>query len=157
VQDTLNGRDIAKKNATHLLQLALEHPHPLIACLLAVIGMEAVLKSNSRRDFAEKLCALLGASTLAFPDWNSPQFSQPMYTVENLALHLHTLRSKIAHGRDLREAAHDAKAPVDLGELKEYIPVDSRSYDFQPQTVQYATLLGEAAIYLLGQALQKVL
>jgi len=157
LRQTMKASDIGKRNAVHLLQLALEHPHPLIACLLAVIGMEAILDSKDRWDFETKLCELLGASTLAFPDWNSPDFSPPNYTVKNLAVHLYILRSKVAHGADLREAARDKNSPVDLSELKEYMPASPRSYDPSPETVQYATILGEAAIYLLGQVLEKVL
>jgi len=119
--------------------------------------MEAILDSKDRWDFETKLCELLGASTLAFPDWNSPDFSPPNYTVKNLAVHLYILRSKVAHGADLREAARDKNSPVDLSELKEYMPASPRSYDPSPETVQYATILGEAAIYLLGQVLEKVL
>jgi len=157
VQQTMKGADIGKRNAVHLLQLALEHPHPLIACLLAVTGMEAILKNNGRRKFEEKLCDLLGAMTSAFPDWNSPHFSPPNYRVKDLALHLHTLRSKVAHGIDLREAVNDKKSPVDLDELKPYILLDPNGYYPQTEMVQYATLLGEAAIYLLGQVLQRAL
>ena len=147
VRQTLKGPDIAKRNAVHLLQLALEHPHPLIACMLAVTGMEAIFDSADRRDFERKICALLGESTLAFPDWNSPQWAPPKYTVKDLAVHLYTLRSKIAHGADLLSAKLDKNSPVDFSTMKEYIEgLDA---------VQYATLLGESAIYLLCQVLQK--
>lgn len=149
VRALMAGSDIPKKNAVHLLQLALEHPHPYIACLLAVTGMEAIFDSKDRWDFERKLCDLLGASTLAFPDWNSPDFPPLTYTVKGLAVHLYTLRSKVAHGADLRKAAHDRNSPVDLLQLQEYIP--------QGEPVVYATLLGEAAIYLLCQVLQRVL
>jgi len=157
VHRVMSGTDIGKINAIHLLQLALEHPHPLIACLLAVTGMDAVLKSGRRRDFKERLCKLLGASTLAFPDWNSPHFLPPNHTVKDLAIPLYTLRNKVAHGADLREAARDKESPVDLGELKPYVSLHPPNWSLEMEMVQYATLLGEAAIYLLGQVLQRVL
>jgi hypothetical protein len=143
------GSDIAKRNAVHLLQLALEHPHPYIACLLAVAGMEAILDSQSRWDFEKKLCDTLGTSTPAFPNWNSPHFPPLKYTIKELAIHLYTLRSKVAHGVDLAKAATDRLSPVDLFELKEYIP--------EGEPAQYATLLSESSIYLLGQLLLKIL
>ncbi len=149
VQSALAGSDIAKKNAIHLLQLALEHPHPLIACLLGVIGMEAIFDSGDRWDFEAKLSDLLGDSTLAFPDWNSPDFPPLRYTVKELAVHLYTLRSKMAQGANLKETVHDKNSPVDLLQFKEYIPMTD--------PVLYAMLLGESSIYLLGQVLQKVL
>ena len=155
VCDVMRGSEIPKRNAIHLLQLALEHPHPYVACLLAVTGMEAVLDSRDRWDFESKLCKMLGASALAFPDWNSPEFPALKYTVKDLAVHLYTLRSKIAHGADLTRAAHDKNAPVDLHEFKEYIVAEGSEMENQP--IRYATLLGEAAIYLLGQVIRKVL
>jgi hypothetical protein len=149
IQSVMVGSDIGRKNAVHLLQLALEHPHPSIACLLAVTGMEAIFDSKDRWDFEARLCDLLGESTLAFPDWNSPDFSPLPYTVKELAVHLYALRSKVAHGADLRKALHDKNSPVDLFQFKEYVPLTD--------PVRYATLLGESSIYLLCQVLQKVL
>jgi hypothetical protein len=149
VRETMKGPHIAKRNAVHLLQLALEHPHPLIACMLAVTGIEAILDSADRWDFESKICTLLGDSTLAFPDWNSPEWMPPKYTVKDLAVHLYTLRSKIAHGANLLSAIQDKKSPVNFSEMKEYIP--------GVESVQYATLLGESAIYLLCQVLQRVI
>lgn len=149
VRRVMTGTNITKKNAVHLLQMALEHPHPYIACLLAVTGMEAIFDSANRWDFEEKLCDSLGASNPAFPDWNSPELPPLNYTVEELAVHLYTLRSKIAHGAELSKAAHDKNSPVDLLQLRDYIP--------EADPVLYALLLGEAAVYLLGQVLQKVL
>jgi hypothetical protein len=157
VREVMKGRDIAKRNGIHSLQLALEHPHPYVACLLAVMGMEAILDSCDRLDFERKICDLLGATTPAFPDWNVPDFSPPKYSVKDLAVHLYTLRSKVAHGVDLKKAAHDKNSPVDLLEYKEYIVTGSSGYDQRSEPVQYAMLLGEAAIYLLGRVLQKVL
>jgi hypothetical protein len=149
VRAVMSGSEIAKKNAMHLLQLALEHPHPYVACLLAVTGMEAIFDSKDRWDFENKLCTLLGPSALAFPDWNSPDIPPLTYTVKDVAVHLYTLRSKIAHGANLVKAAQDKSCPVDLLQLKDYIS--------QGDPVRYAVLLGEAAIYLLGHVLQKVL
>jgi hypothetical protein len=149
IQAVMAGSNIAKKNAVHLLQLALEHPHPYIACLLAVTGMEAIFDSENRRDFEKKLCEHLGELNPVFPDWNSPSFAPPKYTVKELAIHLYVLRSKLAHGVDLTKAAQDKNSPVDLLDIKEYIP--------EHEPVRYAMLLGESAIYLLGQVLQKVL
>jgi hypothetical protein len=157
VQSAMGGVDVGKRNAIHLLQLALEHPHPLIACLLAVTGMEALLKTTGRWEFKRELCLLLGASTLAFPDWNSPHFLPPDHTVEDLAIDLFTLRSKVAHGVDLREAVQDKNCPVDLAELKPHVFSNLNGYSRPSEMVTYATLLGEASIYLLTQVLQKVL
>lgn len=148
VREAMVGSNIAVKNAVHLLQLSLEHPHPYISCLLAVTGIEAVLNSNDRWDFEKKLCDLLGPSSLAFPDWNSPQFPALKYTVKDLAVHLYTLRSKIAHGANLVTAAQDKNSPVDLSAFREYIP--------ESDPVRYAALLGESSIYLLGRVLQTV-
>lgn len=149
VRAIMSGPDIAKRNAIHLLQLALEHPHPYVACLLAVIGIEAILDSKDRWDFERKLCDLLGASTPAFPEWNPPEIPPLKYTVKDLAVHLYTLRSKIAHGANLASAACDKNSPVNLSEFKEYIP--------EGDPVRYAVLLGESSIYLLGRVLQTII
>jgi hypothetical protein len=149
VQRVMEGSDIRKRNAVYFFQLALEHPHPYVAALLAVAGMEAIFDSGGRNKFKKKLCDCLGGSALAFPDWNSPELSPPQFTAEKLAVSLYTLRSKIAHGADLREAANDKSAPVDLLEL-----VDFKS-DFGKPT--YAMLLCESSIYLLAQVLKRVL
>jgi hypothetical protein len=157
VRALMKGSDIPKRNAVHSLQLALEHPHPYVSCLLAVMGMEAILDSNDRRDFESKLCGLLGKDTPAFPDWNSPEFRPPNYSVHDLAVPVYMLRSKVAHGVDLRRAAADKHSPVDLLEFKEYITTPFIDYEQRTDAVQYAQLLGEASIYLLCQLLQNVL
>jgi hypothetical protein len=157
VRATMKGSEIRKRNAVHSLQLALEHPHPYVSCLLAVMGMEAILDSADRWDFESKLSTFLGPNTPAFPDWNSPDFRPPRYSVKDLAVHLYTLRSKVAHGVDLRAAAADKKSPVDLLEFKEYITTPFTEYEQGSDAVQYAKLLGEASIYLLCQLLQNVL
>lgn len=149
VQHVMDGKDTRRRNAVYLFQLALEHFHPYVAALLAVSGMEAIFDSWGRNEFKKNLCKCLGASTLSFPNWNPPETPPERLTVERLAGPLHTLRSKIAHGADLREAATDKSASVDLLEL-----VDFKS-DFGKPT--YAMLLCESSIYLLAQVLKKVL
>jgi hypothetical protein len=67
------GPSAERRNAFLLLQLGLEHFHPLIAGLLWVMGLEAILNSANRNDFKEKICARLGPSTRVFPDWHGPQ------------------------------------------------------------------------------------
>ena len=62
VRQVMNGTNAERKNAIILLQLALEHMHPLIAGLLNVMGMEAIFDSRNRHDFKKKLCDCLGAS-----------------------------------------------------------------------------------------------
>lgn len=71
VQAALTGTSIPQKNAITTLQLGMEtySYHPYIAGLLWVMGMEAIFDSQSRNDFSDKLCFLLGADTPAFPDW----------------------------------------------------------------------------------------
>jgi hypothetical protein len=145
----VNGKDVKKKNAITLLQLSLEHLHPLIAGLFSVMGMEALFDSKDRNDFKKKLCDCLGAATLAFPQWDIADTSAPKYTVEELAVEIYTLRSKLAHGADLRAEALDKKHPVDLIKKVQLTP------DSEPSA--YAMVLSEAAGYLLGQVLQKVL
>jgi len=136
-----------QRNSVIMLQLALEHFHPLIKGLFAVMGLEALFDSENRNDFKEKLCQRLGSSTQVFPDWNVPSVPAPKYTVGEVALHLYTLRSKIAHGVDLRKAAHDKNVPVDLTRRVELIE--------QLEPRPYSILLSEAAVYLLCLVLQK--
>jgi hypothetical protein len=149
VCQVMRGTNAEHKNSFFLLQLGLEHPHPLIAGLLCIMGIEARLDSSDRNDFEKKLCACLGASTLVFPDWNSPLFPQPQYTVEDLAIPIYMLRNKLAHGADLRKASIDKSTPVDLVEKVVLIP----EVDPMPR----ALLLSQAAVYLLCQVLQKSL
>jgi hypothetical protein len=139
-----NGPSAERRNAFILLQLGLEHFHPLIAGLLWVMGLEAIFNSANKNDFSKKLCNCLGASTKIFPDWN---VQQPRYTVGAVAIHLYTLRNKLAHGVDLRKAAFDPKYPVDL--LENHVLPNSS------EQVPYAVVLSEAACYLLCQVLQK--
>jgi len=149
VRKTMNGSNVENKNSVILMQLALEHMHALIGGLLHVMGMEAIFDSSNRTDFRHKLCDCLGASTLVFPDWNSPTMPQPKYTVEELAIPIYMLRNKLAHGADLRKASLDKSTPVDLVRKVELIP------ELEPRA--HAYLLAEAACYLHCQVLQKVL
>ncbi len=142
----MRGTNTEEKNSIIFLQLALEQNHPLIAGLLCVMGMEARFDSANRDDFKKKLCNCLGASTRVFPDWNSPTFPQPKYTVEEIAIPLYVLRNKLAHGVDLRKASLDKHTPVDLMKKVELIP--------ELETRSHALLLSEAACYLLCQVLQ---
>ena len=146
VNRLMHGESAEKKNAIYLLQMALEHYHPLIKGLLSVAGLDALFDSQDRWDFRNKLCQSLGASTPAFPDWNSPIFPVPQFTVEQVAIDLYMLRNKIVHGVDLRKAARDKNSPVDLSKAVALVP------DLAPRP--YSLLLSEAAIYLLCRALQ---
>jgi len=149
VQTVMKSTNAERKNSIILLQLALEHMHPLIAGLLSVMGMEAMFDSSNRTDFRDKLCDCLGASTLAFPDWNSPTMPQPKYTVEELAIPLYMLRNKLAHGADLHKASVDKTTPVDLVKKVDLIP------ELEPRA--HAYLLSEVACYLHCQVLERVL
>jgi hypothetical protein len=140
----VNGPSAERRNAFILLQLGLEHFHPLISGLLWVMGLEAIFDSADRNDFKKKLCECLGSSTKAFPDWN---VRQPDYTVEDIAIHLYTLRSKVAHGVDLRKSALHPKYPVDL--------LEKHTLRHSFEEVPYALILSEAACYLLCQVLRK--
>lgn len=145
----MGGSRAEMKNAIILLQLCLEQSHPLIAGLLAMMGMEAIFDSGGRDEFKRKLCHCLGASTLAFPDWNKPLFTAPQYTVEEIAIPVYMLRNKLAHGADLRKASTDKTTPVDLVKKVTLVP------EFEQRA--HAYLLAEAACYLLCQVLQRVL
>ncbi len=145
----MQGTNAEERNSIILLQLGLEQPHPLVAGLLCIMGMEARFDSANRNDFEKKLCDCLGSSSLVFPDWNSPDFPQPKYTVGELAIPIYMLRNKLAHGADLRKASVDKSTPVDLTTRGDLIP------ELEPRA--NALLLSEAAIYLLCQVLQKVL
>jgi hypothetical protein len=150
VLDRMEKGSAEEKNAVFLLQLSLEHFHPLIKGLFSVMGLEALLgmgPGEGRNSFKRKLCERLGESTLVFPNWNSPSVAPPQFTVADVALHLYALRSKIAHGVDLRKAAHDKNAPVDLTRRVELIE--------QLEPRPYASLLSEAAAYILCLVLQK--
>ncbi len=146
IDAVMGGAKAEPKNALYLLQLALEQTrlHVLIAGLLAVMGMEAIFDSNDKHEFKKKLCQRIGSQTLAFSDWNSATHTAPTDTAESVALPLYELRSKLAHGADLRKAVQ-----ADLLGRVQLVPEwDSRSR---------AEHLSEAAIYLLCQVLQTVL
>jgi hypothetical protein len=147
IQQVTDRASVEKRNALTLLQLGLEHFHPYIAGLLWVTGLEAMFNSRRREEFEQKLCDCLGPKTPAFPNWHSKP-DAPSHTVDEIAIPLYVLRSKLAHGADLRTAAKDKKHPVDL-----LSPV---SLTQATETVK-ALLLSEAACYLLCQVLQKVL
>ena len=51
VRRAMNGSNVEHKNCIILLQLALEHMHPLIGGLLHVMGMEAIFDSSNRFEF----------------------------------------------------------------------------------------------------------
>jgi|SRR6185437_6233633 len=149
VVNAFTSGSVEKKNAIVLLQLSLEHFHPLIAGLLSVMGMEALFDSGNRKDFEKKLCDCLGGGTLVFPDWNRPRYPAPKHTVKELAVPLYLLRNKIAHGADLKTASLDKSTPVDLLKKVRLTP------DSEPGA--YALLLSEGAVYLLAQVLHKTL
>ncbi len=146
IQRVTDENKVEPRNALILLQLGLEHFHPLIAGLFWVMGMEAIFDSRSRNDFKKKLRRCLGEDTLAFPKWSTPG---PAYTVGEISTDLYMLRNKLAHGRDLREALHDKLTPVDL--TKQVQPAGF------PEPTANAAVLSEAACFLLCQVLQKVL
>jgi hypothetical protein len=147
--NVMKGTNAEHKNSIILLQLALEQPHPLISGLLSIMGIEARFDSEGRDDFKNKLCSWLGSSTRAFPDWNSPEFSQPSYTVEELAIPIYMLRNKLAHGVDLRKAAFDKSTPVDLVKKVQLIR------ELEP--IAHAYLLSQAAIHIHCQLLKTCL
>lgn len=147
VLSKMSNGSAEEKNSINLLQFSLEHLHPLIKGLFAVIGLEAVFDSKDRWDFKKKLCDCLGDATLAFPDWNSQNCLPPSFTVGQIAAELYTLRSKIAHGGDLRKAAQDPKLPADL--LKKV------SLRHELAETAYSVVLSEAAIYLLCEVIKK--
>jgi hypothetical protein len=60
VRKTMKGTNVEHKNSIILMQLALEHMHPLVGGLLHVMGMEAIFDSSNRNDFREKICDCLG-------------------------------------------------------------------------------------------------
>jgi hypothetical protein len=148
IQPVMDGGSVAKRNALTLLQLGLEHFHPYIAALLWVTGLEAIFDSGGREEFKQKLCDYLDPKTPAFPNWHANP-DAPSYTVEDIAIPLYVLRNKLAHGADLRSAMTDKKHPVDL--------LSRVSLTQDPETVNYALVLSEAACHLLCQVLQKVL
>ena len=147
IMRVMSGRAAEPKNAINLLQLGLEHFHPLLTGLLCVMGLEAALDGKGRNDFRKRLCECLGESTQVFPDWNSPSYQPPAYTVGRIAVDLYMLRNMIAHGINLREAAREKKTPVDLLEKVQAVQ-DSPSR-------AYCLLLSEAAIYLLCAVIRK--
>jgi len=55
VDGIMAGTNVRRKNAIYLFQLALEHRHPAIACLLAVASMEACLKTKGAKGFEKGL------------------------------------------------------------------------------------------------------
>ena len=147
IMRVMGGTAAEPKNAINLLQLGLEHFHPVLKGLLCVMGLEAALDGKGRNDFRKRLCECLGESTHVFPDWNSPSYQPPAYTVGRIAVDLYILRNTIAHGINLREAAQDKKTPVDL--LKKVQVVQN-----SPSRA-YCLFLSEAAIYLLCSVIRK--
>ena len=144
VQAIMGGPSAEKKNAIHLLQLGLEHFHPLISGLLWVMGLDAIFDSGGAAKFKKDLCAYLGCQTPVYPPWNA---AQPTWTVGDIAGELYVMRNKLVHGVDLRKATTDRKFPVDL--------VAKQSLLSSSDTAPMALLLSEAACYLLCQVLQK--
>jgi hypothetical protein len=142
-----NATAAEPKNALSLLQLGLEHFHPLVAGLFCVMGLEAALGVNGRHQFRERLSACLGESTRVFPDWNSPAYPGPDLTVGQIAIDLYMLRNMIVHGLDLRKATHDKTTPVDL--LKK-VQVANDLHERAN-----CVLLSEAALYLLCAVIRK--
>jgi hypothetical protein len=150
IRKVMEGSNVEHKNAVILLQLGLETNdwHQLLAGLLWVMGLEAIFDTGNRNEFRKAICDCLGGATRVFPDWNHP-IIPPGYTVEELATPIYMLRSKLAHGADLRTAALDKTTPVDL--LKRVKSVDGFGESLN------AHLLSEAACYLLCQVIQKAL
>ena len=68
IQKVMNGASAEKRNAIILLQLGLEHHHPLVAGLLWVTGLEAIFDSWGKEEFKKKLCDALGQDAPVFPN-----------------------------------------------------------------------------------------
>lgn len=149
VDAVMAGTDVRMKNAINLFQLALEHHHPAIACLLAVASVEACLDTRNAAGFERGLCDLLGARSPVFPDWNRPEFEHPPYTVEQLGFTLHRLRSTIVHGNDLRSATGKNGETIDFRQLQDFVDEERKP--------TYVQLLCEASICLTCQVLAKSL
>ena len=147
VERVMSGGSPELKNSIYLFQLALEHHHPAIACVLAVSSMEAALETSTATRFEKELCLALGTETRAFPNWNEPLYPQPSHTVGELAFPLHKLRSKIVHGADLREATDKNHRPINFGELRTFIQ--------ERADPTYMQLLCESSICLAAQVLKK--
>ena len=143
VEAIMNGSNAERKNALALLQLGLEHFHPLIAGLLWLMGIDAIFDSGGAQKFKDDLSAYLGAQTPVFPAWHAQARN---WTVGDVAADLYVLRNKLVHGVDLRKALTDKKFPVDL--------IGKQSLPGLPEPVPHALLLSEAACYLLCQVLQ---
>jgi hypothetical protein len=144
IEAIMDGSNAERKNALTLLQLGLEHFHPLIAGLLWVMGIDAIFDSGGAQKFKDDLSEYLGVQTLVFPAWHAQGRN---WTVGGVAADLYVLRNKLVHGVDLRKAATDKKFPVDL--------IERRSLPGLSEPVPHALLLSEAACYLLCQVLEK--
>jgi hypothetical protein len=148
IRAAYQSHNVPMINALSFLQLGLEHGERYIAGLLWMTGLEAIFDSGGKETFKRKLCALLGARTKAFPNWHS-KADAPAYTVEDIAIPLFVLRNKLAHGQDLTTAATDTKYPVDL--------LARMNLTSQTPSTTHASVLSEAACYLLCQVLDKSL
>ena len=146
VRAIMEGPSVERKNAFHLLQLGLEHFHPLISGLLWVTGLEAIFNSGGKEKFSKKLRLCLGGNTRVFPDWHAYRRD---WTVKEIAVHLFILRNKLVHGADLRKAELEPKFPVDL--------IERLALPGLSEPVPRALLLSEAACYLLCQILKQEL
>ena len=146
VQAAFDTKNIVLHNVITLLQLGLEHFHPYIAGMLWMMGLEAMFDSGGKELFQKALCDCLGEGTPVFPNWHG-RYDAPAYTVGEIAIPLYVLRNKLAHGADLSSAATDKRYPVDL-----LAPV---SLTQDAVTVNYASVLSEAACHLLCQVLNK--
>jgi hypothetical protein len=146
VEDAFSRRLIRVMNPVRFLQHGLQATELHIRLLLFTTGLDGLLMASGKRQFCERLQNLLGKDTFAFPPDRSRR--QPKYTVADIAADLYELRSEIAHGRPV------SKRFVALTDL---LDMDGRSISTAFRSYRYRHVLKECSVFLLCQALRKVL
>jgi hypothetical protein len=146
VDDAFCRSLIRIKNPVRFLQHGLQANEMHIRLLLFTTGLDGLLMAGGRSEFCSRLQNLLGRDTFVFPP--DSLHHQPKYTVADIAGDLYDLRSEIAHGRSISSRFRELTDLLDKSGNK--ISTAFRQY-------RYRHVLEEGSVFLLCQALTKVL
>lgn len=147
IEEAFQRHIIRVQNPVYLLEHGLQATNLHVRVLLWTTGLDGLLMANTRKEFVGRLHNLLGANTPIFPP-DKIMNRQPKYKVKDVSDDLYELRSEIAHGREISKRFREKTGfkAIDGFDMAGVFP-----------NYQYRQVLGECAVFLLANALRKVL
>ena len=146
VLQILSGANARAINPLRMYEHGLNSTNPYLRVFLWTSALDGILMSSNPRTFVDRLCSLLGPSTLVFPP-SDGVFIERSTTVADVAADIYDLRSEVAHGMAINK-----KFGMQRDDMRPLLP--HIAYGSEPP--RYFQLLEEATLSLLKQVLQKI-